>query len=78
MPHAQPSQWAGEGALVGPHLAPIELGDEGEEAPGGGVDMGGQGGDRCGKCVVVQMCEFIRNRRLEGKHEHTNGKWGMN
>ena len=58
-----------------PDFAPVELGDEGKEAPDGGVNVGGQGGDRDGKCVVVQMNEFIRHRRLEGSHEYTNSKW---
>ena len=73
---ARPAQpvGAGECALPSPHFAPVELGDEGEEAPGCSVDVGGQGGDRGGKCVVVQMSEFNRHCRLEGSHEYTIGE----
>ena len=62
---------------MGPHFAPVEFADEGKQAPGGGVDVGGQGGDRGGKRIVVQMREFIRNRRLEGRHEYATSKWRL-
>jgi hypothetical protein len=46
MPHFQLSQWAQERSpLVGPGLAAVELADEGEQAVGGGVDVGGELGD---------------------------------
>ncbi len=45
MPHFQLSQWAQERKPVGPGLAAVELADKGEQAVGGGVDVGGELGD---------------------------------
>ena len=39
--------------LVGPQLAPVELGDENKQTPGGGVNMGGEGRDRRRERIVV-------------------------
>ena len=49
---------AGQRPLGGPDLAAVELGDEGEEAVGSGVDMGGESGDGSGKGIVVHGCEI--------------------
>ena len=60
---------AGEGALGGPDLAAVELGDEGEEAVGGGVDVGGEGGDGGGERIVIHACGVVRiggERRCHG------------
>ena len=59
---ASPAQpvGAGQRPLGGPDLAAVELGDEGKEAVGGGVNVGGEGGDGSGKGVVVHRGEIVR------------------
>ena len=54
MPQAHPSQWA----------PAVEFGDEGEEAPGRRVDVGGEGGHRSGELVVAQMGKIGRSARV--------------
>ena len=55
---AQPMR-AGQRALGGPDFAAVELGDEGEQATGGGVDMGGKCGDGSSQRVVVHGGEVV-------------------
>lgn len=62
---------AGEGALGGPDLTVVELGDEDEEAVGGGVDVGGEGGDGGGECVVVHACRVVR---IDGERRYHGGR----
>ena len=50
---------AGQRPLCGPDLSSVELGDEGEEAVRGGMDVGGERGDGGGESVVV---DAWRNR----------------
>ena len=64
---AQP-MGAGQRPLVGPDLAAVELGDEGEEAPGGGVDVGGKGGDGDGEGIVVHGGEIVGGDGVNGGH----------
>ena len=60
---AGPAQPVGTGQrpLVSPHAPAVELGDEGEEAPGRRVDVGGEGGHRSGEFVVAQVGEVVRS-----------------
>ena len=60
---AQPMS-AGQRPLSGPDLAAVELGDEDEEPVGGGVDVGGEGGDGGGERVVVHGGEIVREVRM--------------
>ena len=64
--------------LGGPQLAPVELGDEDEQTPGGGVNMGGEGRDRRRERVIVhapgmvqkrQSVRFIIGKKLESGGE---------
>ena len=59
---------AGQRPLRSPDLAPVELGDEDEEAVRGGVDVGGEGGDGGGESVVVHGGEFIHRDGGQGSH----------
>ena len=63
---AGPAQPVGTGQrpLVGPHAPTVELGDEGEEAPSGSVDVGGEGGHRGGELVVAQVGEVVWGVRV--------------
>ena len=61
MPQAQLSQW-------GPHLAAIELGDEGEKSVCGGMDVSGEGGDGGGESVVVHGVEIVRQNGMQVGH----------
>ena len=54
--------------LRGPDLAAVELGDEDEKAPGGGVDVGGEGGDGSGERVVVHGGELVRQNGMQFGH----------
>ena len=54
--------------LRGPDLAAVELGDEGEEAVCGGMDVGGEGGDGSGEGVVVHCGEVIRGEAVCNSH----------
>ena len=55
-------------APPGPHLAAIELGDEGEKSVCGGVDVSGEGGDRAGEGVVVHGGEIVRRDGMKSSH----------
>ena len=55
---------AGQRPLSGPDLAAVELGNEDEKAVGGGMDVGGEGGDGSGERVVVHGGEFVREDRI--------------
>ena len=59
---------AGQRPLGGPDLAAVELGDEGKQAVGGGVDVGGESGDGSGKRVVVHGGEVIRGEGVCNSH----------
>ena len=64
-------------SLGGPQLAPIELGDEDEEAMGGGVDMAGEGRDRRRERIVVHAPGMVRNRSpcvYHGRNSETGGE----
>ena len=67
---ARPAQpvGAGQRPLGGPYFAAVELGDEGEKAPGGGMDVGGEGGDGSGEGIVVHGGEIIGWDSLNGGH----------
>ena len=54
--------------LRGPDLAAVELGDEGEEAVCGGVDVGGEGGDGGGEGVVVHGMEIVGGDVMSSSH----------
>ena len=64
---AQPVS-AGQCPLRGPDFAAVELGDEGEKAVRGGVDVGGESGDGSGEDVVVHGGEIIVDERVESSH----------
>ena len=59
---------AGQRPLVGPDLATVELGDEGEEAVRGSMDVGGEGGDGGGERVVVHDGEIVGEYVVNGDH----------
>ena len=67
---AGPAQPVGTGQrpLSGPDLAAVELGDEDEKAVGGGMDVGGEGGDGSSEGVVVHGGEFVREDRVGSRH----------
>ena len=71
MPQAQLSQWAQDNAPR-PDLAAVELGDEDQKAPRGGVDVGGVGGDGGGESVVVHGGEFVGGDGMNGDHGTEN------
>ena len=50
---------AGQRPLRGPHLAAVELGDEGEETVRRSMDVGGEGGDGGSQSVVVHGGEVV-------------------
>ena len=54
--------------LGGPDLAAVELGDEDQQAVGGGVDVSGDGGDGGGERVVVHGGEIVRDERRKSRH----------
>ena len=58
--------------LGGPDLAAVELGDEGEESVGGGVNVGGESGDGSSERVVVHGGEIVLEDRLGSLHETIN------
>ena len=65
-------------SLGGPQLAPIEFGDEDEEAMGGGVDMAGEGRDRRRERIVVHAPGMVRNGSPcvhHGRNSETDGEW---
>ena len=64
---AQPMS-AGQRPLSGPDLASVELGDECEETPGGGVDVSGEGGDGGGERVVVHGGEIVCRSGMQIGH----------
>ena len=64
---AQPMS-AGQRPLSGPDLASVELGDECEETPGGGMDVSGEGGDGGGERVVVHGGEIVRRNGMQIGH----------
>ena len=59
---AGPAQPVGTGQrpLCSPDLAAVELGNEDEKAVGGSVNVGSEGGDGGGECVVVHGGEIVR------------------
>ena len=64
--------------LGGPQLATVELGDEDEQTPGGGVNMGGEGRDRRRKRVVVHAPGMVENGSPCVHHRRdseTVGEW---
>ena len=67
---AGPGEPVGTGhrPLRGPDLAAVELGDEGEEPVGGGVDVGGEGGDGGSERVVVHGGEIVRGDNIRSNH----------
>ena len=54
--------------LRGPDFAAVELGDEGKQTVGGGVDVGGEGGDRGGEGVVIHGGEIVRRDGMSSSH----------
>ena len=56
--------------LRGPDFAAVELGDEGEKAVRGGVDVGGKCGDGGGEGVVVHGGKVIRRKGVQVGHGH--------
>ena len=67
---AGPAQPVGTGQrpLGGPDLAAVELGDEGKQPVGGGVDVGGKGGDGDGEGIVVHRGEIVGGDGVNGGH----------
>ena len=59
---------AGHRPLGGPDLPTIELGDEGEEPVGGGVDVGGKGGDGGSESVVVHGGKIVDGDGMKSSH----------
>ena len=54
--------------LSGPDLAAVELGDEDKQPVRGGMDVGGEGGDRGGEGVVVHGGEIVGGDGVKGGH----------
>ena len=54
--------------LCGPDLAAVQFGDEDEKAVGGGMDVGGEGGDGSGEGVVVHGGEIVRKEKRGSRH----------
>ena len=59
---------AGQRPLGGPDLAAVELGDECEEAPGGGMDVSGEGGDGGGERIVGHGGKIVRGNGMQDGH----------